>query len=137
MRAGRRCAFRHLPAATAANHNDAAPMRPLDERFTAWPVLRARRMAPMLRTQGPRINRKRVQRLMRKMGSRRSGHDLAQRGLPPATSFLSVSAAQPHKERVDHVWAADITYILVGQGFLNLVAIIGRAGAMLAWRWSE
>ena len=27
-------------------------------------------------------------------------------------------------ERVNHVWAADITYIPIGRGFLYLVAII-------------
>ena len=43
-------------------------MRRTDELFTAWPFLGSRRMTAMLRTEGHTINRKRVQRLMRKMG---------------------------------------------------------------------
>lgn len=41
-------------------------------------------------------------------------------------------------ERVNHVWAADITYIPIGRGFLYLVAIIDWASrAVLAWRLSN
>ena len=50
------------------NDNDLGLMRRLDELFTDWPFLDSRRMAAMLRGQGLSINRKRVQRLMRKMG---------------------------------------------------------------------
>ena len=49
-----------------ANDNDLALMRRLDELFTAWPFLGSRRMTEMLRAEGEKINRKRVQRLMRK-----------------------------------------------------------------------
>jgi putative transposase len=51
-----------------ANDNDLAVTRRLDELFTAWPFLGSRRMTAMLRMEGHRINRKRVQRLMRQMG---------------------------------------------------------------------
>ena len=38
-------------------------------------------------------------------------------------------------ERPNHVWAADITYVPIGRGFLYLVAIIDWASrAVLAWR---
>ena len=43
-------------------------MRRIDELFTAWPFLGSRRMAAMPRAEGWPINRKRVQRLMRRMG---------------------------------------------------------------------
>ena len=43
-------------------------MRRIDELFTAWPFLGSRRMAAMLRAEGYVVNRKRVQRLMRRMG---------------------------------------------------------------------
>ncbi|MEY9181908.1 transposase InsO family protein [Bradyrhizobium sp. USDA 313] len=43
-------------------------MRRIDQLFTAWPFLGSRRMTAMLNGEGCRINRKRVQRLMRKMG---------------------------------------------------------------------
>ena len=51
-----------------ANDNDLGLMRRLDELFTRWPFLGSRRLARMLRSEGHAINRKRVQRLMRKMG---------------------------------------------------------------------
>jgi putative transposase len=41
-------------------------------------------------------------------------------------------------ERPNQVWAADITYIPIGRGFLYLVAIIDWASrAVLAWRLSN
>ena len=43
-------------------------MRRIDELFTAWPFLGSRRLRAMLRAEGLPINRKRVQRLMRRMG---------------------------------------------------------------------
>jgi len=51
-----------------ANDNDLAVMRRIDALFTAWPFLGSRRMAAMLRAEGHAVNRKRVQRLMRRMG---------------------------------------------------------------------
>jgi putative transposase len=121
-----------------ANDTDAALMRRIDELFTAWPFLGSRRMAAMLRAEGSSVNRKRVQRLMRKMG-------IAALGPKPRTT----KPAQGHKiypyllrnvtiERANHVWAADITYIPIGRGFLYLVAIIDWASrAVLAWRLSN
>jgi len=52
----------------AANDDDLLTMRLIDELFTAWPFLGSRRLAFMLRDKGHWIGRKRVQRLMRKMG---------------------------------------------------------------------
>src|SRR5713226_7420187 len=51
-----------------ANDDDLSLMRRIDERFTVWPFLGSRRMAAMLRADGYGINRKHVQRLMRRMG---------------------------------------------------------------------
>ena len=125
-------------AAKPANDNDAALMRRIDELFTAWPFLGSRRMTAMLRADGAPVNRKRVQRLMRLMG-------IAALGPKPRTS----KPAPGHRvypyllrgvtiERANHVWAADITYIPIGRGFLYLVAIIDWASrAVLAWRLSN
>ena len=121
-----------------ANDNDAALMRRIDELFTAWPFLGSRRMTAMLRAESVSVNRKRVQRLMRLMG-------IAALGPKPRTS----KPAPGHKiypyllrdvtiERPNHVWAADITYIPIGRGFLYLVAILDWASrAVLAWRLSN
>lgn len=121
-----------------ANDNDAALMRRIDELFTDWPFLGSRRMTAMLRAEGVNVNRKRVQRLMRLMG-------IAALGPKPKTT----KPAPDHKiypyllrdmtiERANHVWAADITYIPIGRGFLYLVAIIDWASrAVLAWQLSN
>src|SRR5262249_18470500 len=51
-----------------ANDNDLPLMRRIDELFTSWPFLGSRRLTALLRAEGHNVNRKRVQRLMRKMG---------------------------------------------------------------------
>src|SRR5580765_6782980 len=95
-------------------------------------------MARMLSRDGGPVNRKRVQRLMRLMG-------IEALGPKPNTS----KPAPGHKvypyllrgltiELPNQVWAADITYVPIGQGFLYLVAIIDWASrAVLAWRLSN
>jgi putative transposase len=122
----------------AANDNDLGVMRRLDELFTQWPFLGSRRLARMLRDEGHAINRKRVQRLMRRMG-------IAALGPRPRTT----KPAPGHKvfpyllrglviDRPNQVWAADITYIPIGRGFLYLVAVMDWASrAVLSWRLSN
>ena len=51
-----------------ANDNDRLLMCRIDELYTAWPFLGSRRMTALLRAEGHRVNRKRVQRLMRRVG---------------------------------------------------------------------
>jgi putative transposase len=125
-------------AKPAANDNDLAMMRRLDELFVAHPFLGSRRMAAMLRAEGRPINRKRVQRLMRLMG-------IVALGPKPRTT----RPAPGHKiypyllrglviDRPNQVWASDITYIPMARGFLYLVAIIDwTSRAVLAWRLSN
>jgi putative transposase len=117
---------------------DVTLMRRIDELFTAWPFLGSRRMAQMLRADGHAVNRKRVQRLMRQMG-------IAALGPKPRTS----KPAPGHKifpyllrgvtiDRPNQVWAADITYIPIGRGFLYLVVIMDWASrAVVSWRLSN
>jgi len=121
-----------------ANDNDVVPMRLIDELFTAWPFLGSRRMTAMLHGRGLRINRKRVQRLMRKMGIAALGPKPRTTKPAPGHKIYPYLLRNPTIERVNHVWAADITYIPIGRGFLYLVAIIDWASrAILAWRLSN
>ncbi|OYV67755.1 MAG: hypothetical protein B7X09_00395, partial [Acidiphilium sp. 21-66-27] len=48
--------------------NDLDVMRRIDELFLRWPFLGSRRLMAVLAAEGVRVNRKRVQRLMRLMG---------------------------------------------------------------------
>jgi putative transposase len=108
----------YRPPSAANDSDDLLLMRRIDELFTAWPFLGSRRMTAMLRAEDYLINRKRVRRLMRKMG-------IAALGPRPRTS----KPAPGHKifpyllrglaiERPNQVWCADITYVPVGRGFL-------------------
>lgn len=55
-------------AKTPANDNDLTQIRRVDELFSAWPFLSSSRMTAMLSAAGERVDRKRVQRLIRRMG---------------------------------------------------------------------
>jgi putative transposase len=122
----------------AANDNDAALMRRIDELFTAWPFLGSRRMTAMLRAEGVFVNRKRVQRLMRLMGIAALGPKPRTTKPAPGHKIYPYLLRDVTIERANHVWAADITYIPIGRGFLYLMAIIDWASrAVLAWRLSN
>jgi len=71
--------------------DDLGLMRRIDELFLAYPFLGSRRMAAMLSVDGERVNRKRVQRLMRKMASPRSDQSRERRSLRPATRYSRIS----------------------------------------------
>ncbi len=121
-----------------ANDNDLALVRRIDELCTAWPFLGSRRMTAMLRAEGDKINRKRVQRLMRQMGIAALGPKPNTTKPAPGHRIYPYLLRNLKIERPNHVWAADITYVPIGRGFLYLVAIIDWASrAVLAWRISN
>ena len=121
-----------------ANDNDVTLMRRIDELFTAWPFLGSRRLATLLRAEGHAINRKRVQRLMRKMGIAALGPKPRTTVPAPGHKIYPYLLRELAIERPNQVWAADITYIPIGRGFLYLVAIMDWASrAVLSWRLSN
>ena len=117
---------------------DLALMRRIDELYLEKPFFGSRRMTFDLNEEGRGVNRKRVQRLMRLMGLEglvpRPGTSKAAPGNRIYPYLLrGVSITDPN-----HVWASDITYIPMANGFLYLVAIIDWASrAVLAWRLSN
>lgn len=120
------------------NDDDLALMRRIDELFTAWPFLGSRRMAEMLGTKEHPINRKRMQRLMRKMGIAALGPKPRTTKPQPGHKIFPYLLRNMTIDRANQVWAADITYIPIGRGFLYLVAIMDWASrAVLAWRLSN
>ncbi len=118
--------------------DDLALMRRIDELYLEKPFYGSRRMTFELNEEGRRVNRKRVQRLMRLMGLEglvpRPGTSKAAPGNKIYPYLLrGVAISEPN-----HVWASDITYIPMANGFLYLVAIIDWASrAVLAWRLSN
>ena len=110
----------------------------LDRQYLRTPFYGTRRMTAWLQTQGHAVNRKRVQRLMQRMGlaaiyqrPRTSRPASAHRIYPYLLRRLRI-------ERVHQVWAADITYIPMARGFLYLVAVMDWVSRyVLAWRLSN
>jgi putative transposase len=121
-----------------SNDNDFGLMRRIDELFTAWPFLGSRRISRMLKAEGARVNRKRVQRLMRRMGIAALGPKPRTTKPGPGHKIYPYLLRNLAIDRPNQVWAADITYIPIGRGFLYLVAVIDWASrAVLSWRLSN
>lgn len=113
-------------------------MRLIDEQFMQTPYYGARQMARYLKRQGYWINRKRVRRLMQKMGL--------------MAVYQKPDTSKPHPEhkvypyllrgmditKPNQVWCADITYIPMRKGFLYLMAVMDwNSRKVLSWRLSN
>jgi len=117
-----RATFYYQPAGESPLNE--ALMRLLDEEYTRHPFYGSPRMTTYLQGLGYPVNHKRVERLLQTLGLR--------------AVFPAPRLSQPQEEHrvypyllrgltVDHprqVWAADITYIRLVQGFMYLVAIL-------------
>src|SRR5262249_22968709 len=95
-------------------------MRLIDGQYTACPFYGSRRMTAWLLAQGEGVNRKRVQRLMRRMGleaiypkPRLSAAGRGHRVYPYLLRGVSI-------RRPDQVWSADLTYVPLPAGFMYL-----------------
>jgi len=110
----------------------------IDAEYTRHPFYGSRKIRQYLKGLGHKINRKRVQRLMRILG-------LAGMAPGPNTS-------RPHPQhkiypyllrgvnviRPNQVWSTDITYIRLAHGFVYLVAVIDwYSRKVLSWRLSN
>ena len=126
----RRCELLDVARSTVYYHptgipsEDLALMRLLDEIHLERPFYGSRRLRDELETQGHPVNRKRVQRLMRQRGlsalypkPRTSQPGAGHTVYPYLLKGLSI-------ERPNQVWASDICYIPMAQGFMYLVAIL-------------
>jgi putative transposase len=99
-------------------------MRLLDRQYTRAPFYGSRRMTAWLQTQGHKVNRKRVARLMRIMGIEAvyAKPKLSRPG--EGHKIYPYLLKQLKIERCNQVWCSDITYIPMAQGFVYLVAIM-------------
>jgi putative transposase len=113
-------------------------MRIIDEEYTRAPFFGYRKMTVRLQERGHLVNRKRVARLMAKMGlqavyprPRTSTTDQQHKKYPYLLRGLKLT--QPNQ-----VWSADITYVPMPLGFMYLVAIMDwYSRYVLAWRLSN
>jgi putative transposase len=125
-----------VPAGETAEN--LALMRLIDEKYTACPFYGSRRMAAWLARTGHAVNRKRVQRLLRLMGLEaihpKPRLSAAGRGHKVYPYLLRGVAI----DRVGQVWSADITYIPLESGFMDLAATIDwYSRYVVAWRLSN
>jgi len=113
-------------------------MKMIDKQYLKRPFYGSRKMTSYLCSEGYEVNRKRVQRLMRKMGleaiypgpnlsKRRQEHQV----YPYLLRGLDIV-------RPNQVWATDVTYIPMSEGFLYLVAVMDLFSRyVLSWKLSN
>lgn len=112
-------------------------MNLIDEEYTKHPFYGTRQMRNYLRRQGHKVNRKRVQRLMRKMG------------LQSIAPKPNTSKSHPEHKKYPYllrnmeiscpnqVWCSDITYIPLPGGFVYLTAVMDwHSRYVLSWEIS-
>src|SRR6478752_3344572 len=131
-----RSSFYYRPRPEAAAELDL--LKRLDRIFTDDPVYGSRRLQVALLREGISIGRRRVRRLMRKLGLWvvRPKRNTSKRH--PEHKVYPYLLRGKTIDRANQVWAADITYIPMRQGFLYLVAIIDWATRrVLSWRLSN
>ena len=92
-------------------------MRLIDEQYLKTPSWGSRSMRNHLRRLGYKINRKRVQRLMRLMGLEAIYPKPKTSRPHPAHKVYPYLLRNMVVERPNQVWAADITYIPMNRGF--------------------
>jgi putative transposase len=113
-------------------------LKRLDRIFTRHPVYGSRRLQVALLREGISVGRRRVRRLMRKLAlwAVRPRRNTSKRH--PGHKVYPYLLRGKTIDRANQVWAADITYIPLRQGFLSLVAIIDWATRrVLSWRLSN
>ena len=121
-----------------ANDDELALMRRIDALFTRWPFLGSRRMTAMLRAEGQSINRKRVRRLMRRMGIAALGRSRGPRRRRPDTrSFPTCCATSRSSGRTRSGRPISPTFRSGAASFTWSRSWIGASRAVLAWRLSN
>jgi putative transposase len=131
-----RSGFYHRPAGETVLNLEL--MRLIDAQFLEAPWYGARQMARHLRREGYVVGRKRIRRLMAKMGlapiyqrPRTTVPNPEHRVFPYLLRDLVI-------DRANQVWCADITYLPMRRGFLYMVAVMDWATRkVLAWRVSN
>ena len=131
-----RAALYYRPVEVSAEELELTTL--IDRKYLRTPFYGSRRMTAWPQTQGHRVNRKRVQHLMRLMGIEAVyQHPRTSRPAPEHRIYPYLLRGLVI-ERVNQVWAADICYIPMAHGFLYLVAIIDWLSRyVLAWRLSN
>jgi putative transposase len=113
-------------------------MRLIDEQFLETPWYGSRQMARHLRREDYTVGRKRVRRLMARMGLEPI-YQRPRTTIPhPGHRIYPYLLREMVIDRPNQVWCADITYIPMRRGFLYLVALMDwSTRKVLSWRVSN
>jgi len=113
-------------------------MQLIDKQYLKTPSWGSRSMRNHLRRLGYKVNRKKVQRLMRLMGLQAIYPKPKTSRPHPQNKVYPYLLRNLKIDRPNQVWAADITYIPMNRGFMYLVAVMDwHSRKVLSWRVSN
>ena len=113
-------------------------MQLIDNQYLKTPSWGSRSMRNHLRRLGYKVNRKKVQRLMRLMGLQAIYPKPKTSRPHPQNKVYPYWLRNLKIDRPNQVWAADITYIPMNRGFMYLVAVMDwHSRKVLSWRVSN
>lgn len=117
---------------------DLALMREIDEWHLKYPFLGSRQLAKMLKRRGHVVGRCHVGTLMERMGIAALYRKPNTSKRHPAHRIYPYLLRNLVIDRANHVWATDITYLPMKQGFVYLAAVMDWATRrVLSWRVSN
>ncbi len=112
-------------------------MRLIDKEYTRHPFYGSRKLCTYLRRQDHWVNRKRVQRLMRKMGIQSVAPRPCTSRAHPEHKIYPYLLNNMEVICPNQVWCSDITYVPMPRGFVYLVAIMDwYSRYVLSWEVS-
>ena len=113
-------------------------MRKIDELYTDDPSRGSRSIKRQLKRESIRVNRKRIQRLMRLMGIEAVYPKPRTTRRHPDHKVYPYLLRHMTIDRPNQVWAADITYVPMNRGFMYLVVVMDwHSRKILSWRVSN
>jgi putative transposase len=131
-----RSSFYYQPRPTSAE--ELGLLDRLDRIFTEHPVYGSRRLQVALLREGISVGRRRIRRLMRKLGLCAIRPKRNTSKPHPEQEIYPYLLRDKTIDQPNQVWASDITYIPMRRGFLYLVAIIDwSTRRVLSWRLSN
>jgi len=140
----RQCQILELPRSTAyytpqpESPENLALMRRIDELHLELPFAGARMLRDLLRQENIRAGRKRIGRLMAKMGIEALYRKPNTSKKGPGHKIYPYLLRNLTIDRPNQVWASDITYIPMRRGFVYLVAVVDWfSRKVLSWRVSN
>jgi putative transposase len=117
--------------------DDLALMREIDALHTEFPFAGARMLRGLLAAKGSKVGRRHVKTLMRRMGIEALYRKPRTTKPEPGHKIFPYLLRGLEITRPNQVWAMDITYIPMAQGFVYLTVVLDWfSRRVLAWRMS-